>query len=278
MSAFPAYETILLARSADVARLTFNRPQRRNALTHAMMLEIGDAIARVRADDSIRVLVLRGSGGAFCAGGDIGAMSDLPPPPPPGQPDPLTAPYRVFGDVLLALNDLPIPVISIVEGPAVGGGFGMACCADVVILLASAKFGIPEPRSGFIPSQVLPFIARRIGEGPLRELSVTGRVINAQEAFQLGIGRHLCATHDEANVILHVAIADIRRNSPAALAAVKRLALACGTKSDREVLDDAARELVGLLRRPDTQAGMRAFLNKETPPWAKTAAHAAGES
>ncbi|HJQ55256.1 MAG TPA: enoyl-CoA hydratase/isomerase family protein [Vineibacter sp.] len=274
MSGFPSYDTILLARTADVARLTFNRPQRRNALTHAMMLEIGDAIVRVRADPSIRILVLRGSGGAFCAGGDIGAMSELPPPPADGRVDPLTAPYRVFGDVLLALNDLPIPVISIVEGPAVGGGFGMACCSDVVILLQSAKFGIPEPRSGFIPSQVLPFIARRIGEGPLRELAVTGRVINAQEAFALGIGRHVCDTHDQANAILHVAIADIRRNSPAALAAVKRLVLACAVKSDAEVLDDAATELVMLLRRPDTQAGMKAFLNKQTPPWAEADAPA----
>jgi isohexenylglutaconyl-CoA hydratase len=270
MSEFPAYETILLARTADVARLTFNRPQRRNALTHAMMQEIGDAIARVRADASIRVLVLRGSGGAFCAGGDIGAMADMPPAPPDGQADPLVAPYRVFGDVLIELNHMPIPVISIVEGAAVGGGFGMACCSDVVILLQSARFGIPEPRTGFIPSQVLPFIARRIGEGPLRELAVTGRVINAQEAFNLGIGRHLCETHDQANAILHVVIADIRRNAPAALAAVKRLVLACATKGDAEVLDDAAAELVTLLRRPDTQAGMKAFLTKGTPPWAKT--------
>lgn len=278
MSEFPAYETILLARTADVARLTFNRPQRRNALTHAMMLEIGDAIARIRADPTIRVLVLRGSGGSFCAGGDIGAMADLPPPPAAGQADPLVAPYRVFGDVLLALNDLPIPVISIVEGPAVGGGFGMVCCSDVVILLQSARFGIPEPRTGFIPSQVLPFIARRIGEGPLRELAVTGRVIGAPEALALGIGRHLCETHDQANVILHVAIADIRRNSPAALAAVKRLVLACATKRDAEVLDDAAVELVALLRRPDTQAGMKAFFNKQAPPWATSDAEAPGGS
>ncbi len=268
MSEFPVYETILLARTADVARLTFNRPQRRNALTHAMMQEIGDAVARVAADASIRVLVLRGSGGAFSAGGDISAMTAMPPPPPDGQVDPLVAPYRLFGDVLLALNALTIPVIAIVEGPAVGGGFGMACCADVVILLQSARFGIPEPRTGFIPSQVLPFIARRIGEGPLRELAVTGRVIDAQEALALGIGRHLCQTHDQVNATLHAVIADIRRNSPAALAAVKRLVMACATRTDAEVLDAAAVELVALLRRPDTQAGMQAFLSKQTPPWA----------
>ena len=274
MVEFPAYETILLARTADIARLTFNRPQRRNALTHAMMLEIGDAISRVRADASVRALVVRGSGGSFCAGGDIGAMADMPPAPPAGQVDPLVAPYRVFGDVLIELNTLPIPVISIIEGPAVGGGFGVACCSDVVILMSSARFGIPEPRTGFIPSQVLPFIARRIGEGPLRELAVTGRVIGAQEALNLGIGRHLCETHDQANAILHVTIADIRRNSPAALAAVKRLALACATRTDAEVLDDAAGELVTLLRRADTQAGMKAFLNKGAPPWAQADADA----
>src|SRR5262245_59149817 len=126
MSEFPAYETILLARTADTARMTFNRPQRRNALTHVMMREIADAVARVRPDGTIRALVLRGSGGSFCAGGDIGAMADMPAAAPAGQVDPLVAPYRVFGDVLIELNNLPIPVISIVEGPAVGGGFGMA--------------------------------------------------------------------------------------------------------------------------------------------------------
>jgi enoyl-CoA hydratase/carnithine racemase len=99
-------------------------------------------------------------------------------------------------------------------------------------------------------------------------------VIGAQEALELGIGRHLCQTHDQVNATLHAVIADIRRNSPAALAAVKRLVTACATKTDAEVLDDAAIELVALLRRPDTQAGMQAFLNKHTPPWATADADA----
>src|SRR5258706_6428800 len=173
------YTNIKLERDGAVARLMLNRPERRNALTHAMMLELEDAFARVRDDASCRALVLRGAGGQFCAGGDLDAMADMPPPHGNGEADPLVAAYRQFGDTLLALNALPQATISIVEGSAVGGGFGMACCSDVVILHDSAKFGLPEPQWGFIPSQVIPFVARRLGAGPARELAVTGRVIRA---------------------------------------------------------------------------------------------------
>ncbi|HET6198687.1 MAG TPA: enoyl-CoA hydratase/isomerase family protein, partial [Acetobacteraceae bacterium] len=188
-----AYANITLVRDGAVARLTLNRPDRRNALTHAMMLELEDAFAQVRDDQSCRALVLRGAGGHFCAGGDLDAMADMPPKPGNGSGDPLVPAYRQFGDALLALNALPQPTVAIVEGSAVGGGFGMACCSDVVILHESARFGMPEPKVGFIPSQIIPFVVRRIGEGPARDLAVTSRVIDATEAKRLGIGNHLCA-------------------------------------------------------------------------------------
>src|SRR5690606_31619995 len=146
---------------------TFARPARRNALTFEMMVEIKDAIERVGANSSVRALVLRGDGGFYCAGGDLNAMTDMPDLPDSG-PDPLIAPYRLFGNALLALNARPQAVISVVEGPAIGGGFGMVCCSDVVIVHENARFGIPEPRVGFIPSQIIPFIVRRIGEGMTR--------------------------------------------------------------------------------------------------------------
>src|SRR2546430_11223682 len=134
VSGAAAYANITLARDGAVARLTLNRPERRNALTHAMMLELEDAFARVRDDASCRVLVLRGAGGHFCAGGDLDAMADMPPRPDNGEADPLVAAYRQFGDALLALNALPQATISIVEGSAVGGGIGMAGVPDLVVL------------------------------------------------------------------------------------------------------------------------------------------------
>jgi isohexenylglutaconyl-CoA hydratase len=263
-----AYAHIALTRDGAVARLTLNRPDRRNALTHAMMLELEDAFTRVRDDPGCRVLVLRGAGGHFCAGGDLDAMADMPPPGN-GSIDPLVPAYRQFGDALLALNALPQPTVAIVEGSAVGGGFGMACCSDVVILHDSARFGMPEPKVGFIPSQIIPFVVRRIGEGPARDLAVTGRLIDAAEARRLGIGSHLCAGTADINRTLKAVLDDILRLEPQAIATVKRLVRACATKNDPSVLDDAAESLVGLLRRPQAKEGIAAFMAKTPPSWAR---------
>src|SRR5947208_16917215 len=95
------YTNIKLERDGAVARLVLNRPDRRNALTHAMMLELEDAFATLRQDKTCRALVLRGAGGHFSAGGDLEAMADIPPKPANGGTDPLLAAYRQFGDPLL---------------------------------------------------------------------------------------------------------------------------------------------------------------------------------
>lgn len=263
------YANIKLHREGAVARLVLHRPDRRNALTHAMMLELEDAFTLLRDDGDCRVVILRGAGGHFCAGGDIDAMAAMPPLPANGAVDPLVPAYRQFGDALLALNALPQATVAVVEGSAVGGGFGMACCSDVVILHDSARFGMPEPKVGFIPSQIIPFVVRRIGEGAARDLAVTGRVIDAVEAHRLGIGRHYCANTAELNRTMKSVLEEILRLEPSAVATVKRLVLASATADDRAVLDDAAESLVGLLRRPQAAEGMRAFRSKSAPSWAK---------
>jgi len=263
------YANITLTREGPIARLVLNRPDRRNALTHAMMLELEDAFAKVRDDPGCRVLVLRGAGGHFSAGGDLDAMADMPPKPGNGATDPLVPAYRKLGDALMTLNHLPQAIVAIVEGSAVGGGFGLACCSDVVILHESARMGMPEPKWGFIPSQILPFVVRRVGEGAARDLAVTGRVFDGAEAHRLGVGRHFCANTAELNRTLKAVLDDILKLEPQALATVKRLVLSAATADDKAVLDDAAESLVGLLRRPEAAEGMKAFMAKQRPPWNK---------
>lgn len=262
------YEFLKIERQGAVTLLTLNRPQRRNALTHPMMLELEDAFVAVGRDTDCRVLVLRGAGGHFCAGGDLDAMADLPPLPAGGT-DPLLPVYRQFGNALLALDGLPQATIAVVEGSAVGAGFGMACCSDAVILHESARFGIPEPKVGFIPSQIIPFLVRRLGEGPVRDLAVTGRVIDAVEAHRLGIGRYFCATGSDVETTLRSLLDDILKMEPKALAVAKRLVLSCASSDDRVILDEAAASLVALLRQPEAAEGIRHFMAKTTPSWAK---------
>jgi len=270
-----AYRYITLRREGHAWHLTFNRPERRNALNHTMMKEIGHAIDRVAPNRAVdravewpaRALVLRGNEGAFCAGGDLGSMSDMPKKPAK-RADPLAKVYREYGALFEKLNRLPLAVISVVEGPAVGGGLAMVCCSDVVIIHRSAKFGIPEPRSGFIPSQVLPFLFRRLGEGTTRYLAVTGAIMDAATAHRAGLGMSLCATRPALERALESVLRDIGRMEPDALATVKRLALSCATDDHARVLDRGSVELARLLRRPEALAGMEAFLKKKPPPWA----------
>ncbi|MEZ5560563.1 MAG: enoyl-CoA hydratase-related protein [Pseudomonadales bacterium] len=263
----PHFEHLLLTTEAGVARLTFNRPGLRNALNQKMMEEIGCAVDHLAARADLRVIVLRGAGGHFCAGGDLNTMRDPPPPDADGQ-DPEYRRYRVFGDVLARLNRLPQAVIAVVQGTCVGGGFGMAACADVVIAGQSARFGLPEPRQGFIPSQIIPFLVRRVGEAAIRCIAVTASVIDAAQALRVGMIDVLTADA-ELEAALARELDGLHRAAPNAVAAVKRLVLDSSQRPLDEVLDQGADALMALLRGEEAAEGIAAFLDKRAPRWSR---------
>jgi len=260
------FEHLRLTQEGPVATLVFDRPEFRNALNERMMAEIGTAVDRLAALADARVVVLRGAGGHFCAGGDLNGMRNTPPPRADGT-DPELARYRLFGDVLRRLNRLPQAVIAVVEGTCVGGGFGMTACADLVIAGHGARFGLPEPRHGFIPSQIIPFLVRRLGEGPVRRIAVSASVIDAHEAHRLGVVDVL-VTDAEVEATLARQIDHLLRAAPAAVAAVKRLVLDSTTEPLEAVLDAGAVRLLELLRGPEAKEGIAAFLAKRPPAWA----------
>ena len=145
----------------------------------------------------------------------------------------------------------------------------MACCSDVVILHESARFGIPEPKVGFIPSQIIPFVVRRMGEGAVRDLAVTGRVIDAAEARRLGVGGISAPAADIEPDAARRLLDDIlkmeprrwRRSSGWCCPAPRRMIAPCSTMRRQS--------LVGLLRQPEAAEGIRHFMAKTTPSWAK---------
>lgn len=266
---FPKTRDVIVERDGGILRLTLNRPAARNALTHDMMRELGAVLTAIEADASLRAVIVRGAGGHFCAGGDLDFMADMPPPPAPGKRDPLYEPYRYYGEVLRRFDRLAPATVAVVEGAAAGGGFGLACCSDVVIAAASAVFAMPEPRAGFIPSQIIPFVTRTIGIAAARRLAVTGMRISGAEAADLGIVDYVCADGEAIAARLAEVVEQIRHCEPAAVAAVKRLVLASAEEPLEAVLDAAAESLIELLRSPNAREGIAAFKEKRPPRWAR---------
>lgn len=267
MSDIPVCETLLPTQAGAVLTILFNRPDRRNALTHQMMVELTAVLQWTAAQQSVRVVVLRGAGGNFSAGGDLDAMHSLPPKPESGD-DPLVPAYREMGHALSLLDALPQAVVAAVEGAAVGGGLGMACCADYVVATADAKFGMPEAKWGFIPSQILPFVIERIGTGPARAMVATGRIARGEEAFRLGIAHELASDAADLAARTDRAVADVLLSAPHALATAKSLIRHVPVRSRDETLQQAAEDLVRLLREPEAEEGIKAFLAKRKPSWA----------
>ena len=257
--------TIRVTGAGPVRHLTLDRPERRNAITFEMMRALEDAFRAIAADPTARVLVLRGAGGHFCAGGDLGHMRD---PPAEAGADPVAAAYRRMGAALAALQAMPQAVVAVVEGACVGGGLGMASAADYVIAARDAKFGMPEARAGFIPSQILPTVVRRIGPGQALRLAVVARVIDGTEALRIGIAHELVADSAAADAALERTLADLAWAEPEAVGEIKRLIRRIAAGDDETlVLDDAAASLSRLLRSPAAEEGIAAFKAKRRPAW-----------
>lgn len=173
---------LLVERSPDgVLRLTLNRPKARNALSPALTARLTEEFSHV--DTSVRLVVLTGAGDAFCAGGDLAALEKAVNG---GFADAFED-SNAFDQMFRAVDACPCPVIAAVDGPALGGGTGLAACADVVVATSRAVFGCPEVRVGIVPAVVGPYVIAKIGMGHTRRLLLSGEHFGATEAQQIGL-------------------------------------------------------------------------------------------
>jgi isohexenylglutaconyl-CoA hydratase len=197
MGELPKTEHIKLEPQGPVLRLWLNRPELRNALSAQMVREILATFAAIREDRGVRVVVLRGAGGTFCAGADIKNLARaIETPTAAGAADEAKQSNRRFGEMLETVNAAPQAVIAAVEGHAMGGGFGLACVADITIATEDARFAMTEVTLGVVPAAISPFVVRRIGLTAARRFGVSGARLTGAEAREVGIA-HL-AVKDSA--------------------------------------------------------------------------------
>jgi isohexenylglutaconyl-CoA hydratase len=268
MTDLPQTSHIKLDLRGAVLHLWPNRPERRNALSSQMVGEIAATFAAIANDRAVRIVVLRGAGGTFCAGGDIATMSSAQASPPPGAPDELRDNNRRFGAALEAINAAPQVVIAAVEGYAMGGGFGLACVADVTIATADARFALSEATIGVVAAAVSPFVVQRIGLAAARRLGVTAARIDGAEAKAIGLANLVVENGAALDAAVRDACNQVLKCAPQAVAATKRLMLrAGGSGVVASLLDDAATSFAASLRGAEGREGTVAFVEKRKPAW-----------
>ena len=211
-------DLILYRAEAGIARITLNRPEKRNALNAEVIAGLGDALARSAKDAAVRVVLITGAGKDFCAGFDLlsldkgndaGAVEHLE-----------TA--RRLADVLLAIRRHPRPVVAAVQGRALGGGAGIASASDLILAAESASLGYPEVKIGFVPAMVAALLRRAVTEKRMFELLVSGEAVGAPEAKSIGLINQVFADAEfESGVEAYVQ--NLAAKSASALSLTKQL-------------------------------------------------------
>ena len=175
--------TILYVVERGIARITLNRPEKRNALNDELIDGLKDALRRAEHDDEVRVVVLSGAGSDFCSGADLAALQKISAATVAENIDDA----RSLMELFLLIRKVRMPVISAVRGRALAGGCGLALACDMVLASRSARFGLPEVKIGFVPAMVMAILRRSTSEKRAFELLTLGNDIGAEEAQAFGL-------------------------------------------------------------------------------------------
>ena len=253
----------LVAIEGGIARVTLHRPAVHNALDDTLIADLLATLETLAADRAVRLVMLTGEGGSFCAGGDLAWMRR-------------TADYTreqnladamMLARLLQRLNTMPQPTVALVNGPAYGGGVGLVACCDIVVAVDTAKFSLSEVRLGLIPATISPYVVRKIGESNARRYFLTAEVFEAAAAQQMGLVHEVVAATD-IDKGAQFFVKRLREGGPAAQSAAKQLiARVAGAPIDEGLMADTAERIAEARASAEGKEGTEAFLGKRAPSW-----------
>ncbi len=261
MSQTTLSNSVVSERRGPALWITINREQQRNAMNPDVIAGIHAAIVAAAREPALRVVVLTGQGDkAFCAGADLtrgtGVFSEG-----------LNEPTTDFGRLARAVRELGLPMIARVNGACVAGGMGLMALCDLAVAADHAKFGLPEGKVGVFPMQVLVYLRRLVGSRQLNALCLTGELIDAGSAMQMGLVNEVvpCAQLDEC---VNKFVARLCAMSPVALKRGKYAIAAMENMAFAEALAFAETQIALASRTEDAREGLAAFNEKRVPCWA----------
>jgi methylglutaconyl-CoA hydratase len=255
------YKTIQLASDSGVATITLNRPEKRNAISHALVEELLAAFDEIERSPAL-VVILTGAGKAFCAGIDLDELKALLDKTHEENVADSTRMARIFRRIY----DFPLPTIAAVNGAAIAGGTGFATMCDFTLAVPEAKLGYTEVRIGFVPAIVSSMLVWQVGHKIARDLLLTGRLIDAAEAHAFGLVNevvepsHLMARAREL-------ASQLKEGSPSSIRATKRLINGFIAGQLDLQIAAAVEDNVRVRSTADFREGITSFLEKRKPRW-----------
>jgi methylglutaconyl-CoA hydratase len=256
-----SYATILVSDVGSIRTITLNRPDRRNAMTPEMQDELVSAFNDA-STSSARVVILRGAGDAFCSGLDLSALQAMNGKSSAHLQEDAERIARLFR----TLYELPRPTIAAVHGPAIAGGTGLATLCDFTLATPAARFGYTEARIGFVPAIVSAYLALQIGDKRARDLLLTARFFDAEEAHRLGLVNDVVQA-EFLNERVHALAHLVAANSPQSMSATKRLMAAQNKPWLDAAMAHAMQANAQARETEDFKEGLSAFLEKRKPNW-----------
>ncbi|MHB1194340.1 MAG: enoyl-CoA hydratase/isomerase family protein [Longimicrobiales bacterium] len=251
-------EPVLLVQVADgIATLTLNRPEKRNALSQALVQALQEALAGIAADRKVRVVALRGAGKDFCAGADLTELERIQRM---SREENLTD-ARALGALFVALRELPKPVVAVVQGRALAGGCGLATACDVVLARSDSELGYPEVHLGFVPAMVMAILVRKVGEGRAFDLAARGQRVSADDARDMGLVAHVYGVPSFEDDVARY-LRDLASRPASALALIKGLLYELGDLGFAEGIERGAQVNVEARMSDACRRGVRAFLDR----------------
>jgi methylglutaconyl-CoA hydratase len=255
------FETLLLDTTEHLATITLNRPEKRNAITTQMIADLQSALDAIEKTNT-RVVIITGMGKAFCAGIDLELLQAIAQQTPAENQDDSRRIAKMFRKIWSYSR----PLIAAVNGHALAGGCGIATLCDFTLSVPEAKFGYTEVKIGFLPAIVSVFLSRQIGEKRCRDLLLTGRLVEASEAKELGLVNEIVSSErlmDRA----HELAADLLAASPSSITRAKHLLVSAAAAGVDHDLERAVLESARVRCTPDFKEGLAAFLEKRKPIW-----------
>lgn len=249
---------VLYSVEDAVARITLNRPEKRNALNDAVVSGVKDRLRDASKDDAVRVVVISGAGKDFCSGADLSALQKIAQASVAENAEDARSLLELF----VLIRHLQTPVVAAVKGRALAGGCGLASACDIVVAAESARFGYPEVKIGFVPAMVMAILRRNVSEKRAFELVTRGAELSAAQAREFGLVNHVFADKSFDEELARY-VSDFQGLSRSAVSLTKTLLYQMDGLSFSAALETGADVNVIARLTEDCQKSVAKFLNKE---------------